>query len=129
MSACEARLSVQPTPEAPRRVRTWLSDLDCLEPSTCEVLKLLLTELVGNSVRHAALDPDDQIEVKIDRWPLRVRAEVSDPGSGINVDLSEPKPEVRGSGWGFVLVEQLSDRWGLETNGHSTVWFEVSTAA
>jgi hypothetical protein len=34
------------------------------------------------------------------------------------------------SGWGLFLVEQLSDRWGVEQIGQATtVWFEIDRPA
>jgi hypothetical protein len=49
---------------------------------------------------------------------------VTDSGHGFMprpraADLTEP------GGWGFVLVEQLSDRWGVVNDGVTRVWLEI----
>lgn len=87
-------------------------------------LQLLVSELVANSVRHAALAHDDWIRLWARVGPATVRVEVSDPGKGF---LSkEPGPEgVPQPRSGLWLVENLADRWGMERDGVTRVWFET----
>ena len=57
-----------------------------------------------------------------------VRACVTDPGPGFEATPREPGDDP-GSGWGLFLVEQLSDRWGVELAGGTSVWFEIDRRA
>jgi hypothetical protein len=54
-----------------------------------------------------------------------VRAEVRDDGSGF--DPGRPRFEFSKGGAGLVLVDELSDRWGVRP-GSTTVWFELGVA-
>jgi signal transduction histidine kinase len=92
-----------------------------LAPETMAMLRLLVTELVANSVRHARGTPIDVTVIVSDDL---VRTEVSDGGAGF-----EPPPEpdpspLKSSGWGLFLVRKLAARWGAEPET-GTVWFEV----
>jgi anti-sigma regulatory factor (Ser/Thr protein kinase) len=93
------------------------------DPEVLFNLRLLVTELVGNSVRHAGLEAGDQITVDFDVDASRVRVVVSDPGPGVTT-LVSGQPQT--SGYGLYLVDALADRWGVEPGaGRSSVWFEL----
>jgi len=87
-------------------------------------LRLLVTELVSNAVRHGARESYAPIELSVVAAPHRVRAEVIDRGSGF-IPPARSEGDDQASGWGLHLVEQLSDRWGLQQNGRTVVWFEI----
>jgi hypothetical protein len=53
-----------------------------------------------------------------------VRIEVENPGRGFELRPRSPDQE-RASGWGLVLVGRLADRWGIESDGSTRVWFEL----
>jgi anti-sigma regulatory factor (Ser/Thr protein kinase) len=121
-----AKLSLQLWVDV-RSVREARHAVDSLKPvSDPEVLfnlRLLVTELVGNSVRHAGLAAGDQITVDFDVDPSRVRVVVSDPGPGIPALEAVHQGT---SGYGLFLVDALADRWGVETGPpQSSVWFEI----
>jgi anti-sigma regulatory factor (Ser/Thr protein kinase) len=86
---------------------------------------LLVTELVTNAVRHAGVGPEQPVRVAVRRLPQRVRAEVTDPGSG----FTRVHPRSNGDdsgGWGLLLVDRIADRWGAWPTASGTcVWFEV----
>jgi anti-sigma regulatory factor (Ser/Thr protein kinase) len=88
-------------------------------------VRLLVSELVTNAVRHAGLGDADRIRLhaRLHRGVLRV--EVEDPGRGFELRPPAPDP-ARASGWGLYLVEELSDRWGMEGAAPGTrIWFEL----
>lgn len=91
-----------------------------------EDLRLLVSELVTNSVRHAGLGPGDGILVWVEVSEGGVRAEVSNPGMGFEVRPVQPGPD-QTSGWGLYLVDQVSSSWGVskEVGGEVStgVWF------
>jgi PAS domain S-box-containing protein len=106
--------------------------LDVLEPDVNHDLladaRLLVSELVTNAVRHADLPEDATIEVRVIAEPQRlIRVEVHDDGAGFDPsDLPLDADDARESGWGLILVDRLSSRWGVERGAGFTVWFEVS---
>ena len=76
---------------------------------------------------HAVQDHVVRHEVHEDlRQALRVA--VSDPGIGFEKRPGPPTPGDP-SGWGLYLVEQLADRWGLNRDGVTEVWFEIDRDA
>ncbi|WP_426363626.1 ATP-binding protein [Streptomyces sp. E-08] len=80
---------------------------------------LALTELVANVVRHV---PDRRCHVLMLREPEGLRVEVTDgvPG-GLIAKAADPLAE---RGRGLVLVEAVTDRWGVEERADGkTVWF------
>jgi len=87
-------------------------------------LALLLSELVTNSYRHSGA-ADDGIGVDIELTADRVRAEIRDNGEGFK---AEPvAAEKRGAGgWGLVILDRLSERWGVRNGPPSCVWFELA---
>jgi anti-sigma regulatory factor (Ser/Thr protein kinase) len=89
------------------------------------IVTLLVTELVTNSVRHADMPDDSELELRIEPMSSRLLAEVCDSGSGFHVrDAVQENREV--GGLGLLLVDRLSDSWGIERAQDSTcVWFEL----
>ncbi len=75
-----------------------------------EDVKLLLTELITNALRHSDVRADDQIGVKAELSDGTVRIEVHDPGR--NGPVAPRKPGAgTGGGYGLYLVESLTSRW------------------
>ena len=109
-----------------RRVVARLSD--DLPPRRLEDAQLLVSELVTNAIRHAGLGAADVITLVVAIDDARVRVEVFDPGPGFALAEPEPDPR-RPSGWGLYLVRELSDRWGVERDAGTVVWFELDRDA
>jgi anti-sigma regulatory factor (Ser/Thr protein kinase) len=112
-------------PEAAARARRELSRLrGDIDPPLMETLRLLVTELVSNSVRHAHAQT---VVLKVLVGRTVVLTEVTDEGPGFDpAETGEPGAE---SGWGLFLVERLAHRWGVNQGTSSTrVWFELPRA-
>jgi anti-sigma regulatory factor (Ser/Thr protein kinase) len=93
-------------------------------------VRLLVSELVTNSLRHAQLRPEDRIRLAVDVDDERVRVEVADPGKGFTFEGQADDPE-NVEGWGLYLVATLSDRWGVANDDDervTRVWFELDRA-
>jgi anti-sigma regulatory factor (Ser/Thr protein kinase) len=116
-------LSLDGGPEAAAHARRALSGLGGqLEAPVMETMRLLVTELVANSVRHAGADA---VALKVAVGRGAVLVEVRDEGPGF-----EPSPRTAGqddaSGWGLYLVDRMADSWGVAREDSSTrVWFEL----
>ncbi len=119
-------VSVPHVPASAGQVRRQLSnDLRArhIRSTVVDEAVLLVTELVGNSVRHARALPDGRILVgwHIDGGRLQIR--VTDGGSL----LDEPHVAHAGPrdtrGRGLSIVDSLASLWGVErSNGSTTVW-------
>jgi anti-sigma regulatory factor (Ser/Thr protein kinase) len=119
-------LRLNPDSEAGSVARHSLDRLEgSLPPEKLENVRLVVSELVTNSVRHAGLSPDEQISLAVVISEGSVRGRVCDTGPGFEKP-SEPRPRADLSGgWGLPIVERISDRWGVERNGCACVWFEI----
>lgn len=114
-----------PSRQAPATARDALAPLGAtVEWETLESTRLLVSELVTNAVRHGGLRADDWIELSVEASPDRVCVRVTDPGKGISRPPPVPRAE-RPSGWGLFLVGQIADRWGIERDDDTRVWFEI----
>lgn len=89
-----------------------------------EDVRLLLTELITNALRHSGMAPDEEIGVKAELTDGTVRIEVHDPGRDGPVEMRQPG--ARGGGYGLFLVERLTSSWGVERLNGTTVWAELS---
>jgi anti-sigma regulatory factor (Ser/Thr protein kinase) len=90
-----------------------------LENGIDETLKLLVSEVVTNAVRHGGSDGPVELHAS---WNSEIRVAVQDHGDGFTHRPRAEEPDEPG-GFGLYLVGQLADRWGVETDGGTTVWF------
>jgi anti-sigma regulatory factor (Ser/Thr protein kinase) len=119
-------LRLNPDSEAILAARHSLDRFEgLLLPEKLEDVRLVVSELVTNSVRHAGLSPEEQISLAVAISGGSVRGRVCDPGPGFEKP-TEPRPRTDLSGgWGLPIVERISDRWGVKRNGCACVWFEI----
>jgi anti-sigma regulatory factor (Ser/Thr protein kinase) len=123
----ERRLPV--SPEAAAEARHALDELaEAIPDGRMRDVRLLISELVTNAVRHADLDASDAIDLVIDVADRMLRVEVHDPGGGFVPSTPSPDP-ARPSGWGLYLVAELADRWGVDSDERTRVWFELDRPA
>jgi anti-sigma regulatory factor (Ser/Thr protein kinase) len=123
----ERRLPV--SPEAAASARRALDHLTGEFPDgRMRDVRLLVSELVTNAVRHANLASGDRIDLVIDLADHTLRVEVHDPGGGFVPTTPSPDP-TRPSGWGLYLVAELADRWGVDSDETTLVWFELDRRA
>src|SRR4051794_40643162 len=99
---------------------------DHVAPSVLETALLLVSELVGNSVRHSGVPEGEEIVVRVHLWRDDFRLEVEDPGrDGVIAPRSQDM--LRGGGMGLHLVHALSERWGVvrAADGPTCVWVQL----
>ena len=123
------RTAIPAGPESALTARRCLAGLrGRLEPDLLQRLRLLVSELVTNSVRHAGVEPGSRVILHVDAGDDAVRVSVIDEGRGFmprprKRDIDEP------GGWGLVLLDQLADRWGVENDGTTRVWLEIDRSS
>lgn len=108
--------------DAREQLAAWVGPLS---GSSEAAAALLLTELVTNAVRHGRVGYGEEVRVTVDRSGDRLRVAVTDPGPGFGLPPSAANQSGEG-GYGLVLVDRLTPRWGFERGPKSTtVWFEL----
>jgi integral membrane sensor domain MASE1/anti-sigma regulatory factor (Ser/Thr protein kinase) len=118
-------VDLDPVAESAARARAAIAPLErALTPDVFANLRLLVTELVTNSVRHARLSGDESIHLLVAASARVLRVEVSDPGVGF--EQGTPRPALDGSGgFGLYIADRLADRWGVDSeDGRTRVWLE-----
>lgn len=119
------RLQFEPGPSAAGAARNALYAIEGrLDPTVMDDVRLLVSELVTNSVRHSHTASRDAVEIEIEIDPRKVRVEVRDYGTGFE-PRARSGDRSKVGGWGLYLVEQLADRWGVACNQVTRVWFEI----
>jgi serine/threonine-protein kinase RsbW len=87
--------------------------------------RLLVVELVTNSVRHAEAGDDAVVSVRAQVRADVLWLEVADGGrSGV---IARHAPDLQhGGGFGLHLVELLCRRWGVQRDAGTRVWAELA---
>lgn len=92
-----------------------------LPAQLAEYAVLLVSELVGNAVRHTGAQ---YFGLRMERRRGMIRIGVRDPSRGLPCLM--PVREMDVSGRGLFLVDKLSDRWGVDLLPRGKVtWFEM----
>jgi anti-sigma regulatory factor (Ser/Thr protein kinase) len=111
--------------DAPGEARRLLDQIaDGLGTEQLWDARILVTELVSNSVRHAR---GRSIEISLNLTPTHLVIEVTDGGSPAGPEIvSEGADALVPHGWGLHLVEALTEEWGVrDSAGQRTVWCEM----
>ena len=108
-------------PAAATRARAAMLALtSVLAPPLLDDLRLLITELVTNSVRHG---PGGTIRVTLNVTDEdSVFAEVADNGREGAVRIRDSADD--GGGLGLRILDRMAARWGVY-EGSTNVWFEL----
>ena len=118
-------VELEPGATAAGEARAALSALDGrIDSNVLDDVRLLVSELVTNSVRHAGAERE-LVRLMVTSNGTGVRVEVSDGGVGFQ-PTARSKAHDEVGGWGLHLVDRLADRWGVETGRRTRVWFEIS---
>jgi anti-sigma regulatory factor (Ser/Thr protein kinase) len=103
---------------APRLSRVQLDEIADELGSRLIDVKLVVSELVSNSVRHANTHEGVQVRVRVDDDKIRV--EVVDDGPGFTLDSKKD------DGLGLTIVKRLAQDWGISVDSTCTVWVEMT---
>jgi serine/threonine-protein kinase RsbW len=105
-------------------VERWLSGR--VSATLFDAVRLLVSELVTNSVTHAQLAADATIRVSVAMSDGVVRLEVENPGEGAVVAVRPDRES--GGGFGLYLVDVIAERWGCRHDGNTCVWAELAVS-
>jgi anti-sigma regulatory factor (Ser/Thr protein kinase) len=119
----ELEVHVPVANSGPSVARREIDPLMAELPEVADDVRLLVSELVTNSIRHGGCDPDATVDVRLVSTGTSLRIEVCDPGNGFEPEVV-PRPDEEG-GWGLFLVDALTDRWGVHRGVQSCVWAEM----
>jgi anti-sigma regulatory factor (Ser/Thr protein kinase) len=118
-------------PDAAAEARRAIAELRAdLDPPLMETLRLLVTELVTNSVRHTECD---SLTLRVAIGKAAVLTEVADNGPNFDAEGAVEAEQLDGraddTGWGLFLVQRLARDWGVKVDQNSKrVWFELGRA-
>jgi anti-sigma regulatory factor (Ser/Thr protein kinase) len=92
-----------------------------------ERAKLVMSELVSNSVRHSGAAAGAGVIFRVRLIAGGFWLEVEDPGDGGAVAQHAATPDAN-SGFGLHIVQALSERWGIERalQGGTRVWAQLA---
>jgi signal transduction histidine kinase len=108
---------------APSQARRWVLERGSdLPRDKLDLLLLLVSELVTNSVRHSGAVPGERVQIALERGDGTIHVDVRDGGPGFDPRDLRPGPH------GLQVVESGADRWGIERSAPTTVWFELDVA-
>jgi len=113
------------TEKTPRLARRALDgQLAYLGPDAEGRMRLVMSEIVTNAIRHGHVDPDGQIHVNVDLTDAGARVEVRQPTTADAAMRTGQRDE---GGFGLQLLDRLTDAWGIDPGPPGIVWFEIST--
>ena len=120
-----ATRTLEAQPAAVSEARSWIMSVTrgLLDPEQVQSLRLIVSELVTNALRHGA--EGERIDLAVTPKPEFLCVQVTDNGPGL-----APRPRALDTddegGFGLYFVEQLARRWGVtRENRRTRVWFEL----
>ena len=123
--AWTVRADIQASSHAPYEARRALAPLlDTLDQQAATAVRLVVSELVTNSVRHAAAGDGASIELEASADNDRIRLTVRDWGHGFD-PAGSSEPGAAG-GWGLQVVDRLVDRWWIDVGCGTRVTCEMT---
>lgn len=122
-------LDIPGIPENVSATRRFLGKLLGDHHPDTDVSKLLLSELVSNSIRHSRSGNGSSVSVVVREIGGALHIEVVD-GGGPTTPCLCPRGELHESGRGMKLVDTMASRWGFTRNpgARSITWFELSNS-
>lgn len=87
---------------------------------------LLASELIASSVQELEPDPARRLRLCVDADDARVRVEVGgrQRGESVRRSLASRETPLLG-GYGLRIVDRMADRWGVQGDDATTIWFEL----
>jgi len=110
-------------PGAARRAMMGLCGEHGIDRAITQTLLLLVSEIVSNAVLHSTGPAEAGVKLSAAVGPRTIRIRVTDAGEGFRPAPRDPSRTE--GGFGLFLLERGAERWGVESEGATTVWFEL----
>jgi anti-sigma regulatory factor (Ser/Thr protein kinase) len=123
-SRVRALYKIDARPEAPAQARRIIAEelSSRLPAGMVTEIQLMVSELVTNGLVHGGREANAPVMLDV-CVNGEVQCRVSDQGAKFAARLNRT-PSVQLGGWGLRVVEELSDRWGMQCSPQRTeVWF------
>jgi serine/threonine-protein kinase RsbW len=101
---------------------------DRLPAARSDEVVMMVSEIVGNAVRHGEPELDGRIGLRLQGDDSVIRVTVLDGAPGFTFDRRN-LDQTNGPHLGLMMVDTLADRWGFSVEGQKAVWFEVDSPA
>jgi serine/threonine-protein kinase RsbW len=122
----EVRRDIPNAQEAAAQARRLLDPFVSRIPEeVLEDARLVLSELVTNSYKHAGSPEGTPIHITLRDSQDRLRLEVID--RSIFDPTPETTEELRSAKWGLLVVERVADDWGRISEGGIWAEFKLGT--
>ncbi|WP_326641031.1 ATP-binding protein [Streptosporangium sp. NBC_01755] len=115
------------------QARGWVVELlsaQCFSGEVLETARLLVSEVVTNSILHSdsGIDPEGLVTVAVGLGRDVIHIEVIDQGSSVNVPAMRSAGEDSLGGRGLDWVHRLSSGWGSDHDPEigRAVWFRLA---
>jgi anti-sigma regulatory factor (Ser/Thr protein kinase) len=116
-------------PDAAAQARAAVAALEeRVNPDVLDDVRLLMSEIVTNAVRHSDSPPGAKIGMTVSVGREALRGQVTDGGLGF-APKPRSAPATEAGGWGLHLVDRLASRWGVDGGASVRVWFEIDLAS
>ena len=111
--------------DAPGIARVEIGEMlaDLVSPVDLLDVTVLVSEVVTNAVRHGRAHARDTVVVHVAMAADLLRVEVCDHGPGFSPP-SNPRRRADGGGNGLMMLQRMSNAWGVATDDGTCVWFE-----
>jgi anti-sigma regulatory factor (Ser/Thr protein kinase) len=122
--ALSRAIMIPPVPRGVHAARTWVEETVTKWQVTQRLddLELAASELVTNAIRHAQDGSSVALLLMYAAGTLRLEVRDHDP---LTLPLKRSPGPTDTGGWGLVLVDQVTDRWGVRaTETGKAVWCE-----
>jgi two-component sensor histidine kinase len=113
--------------KTPRLARRALDgQLAYLGPEAESRMRLAMSEIVTNAIRHGHLAPGERVDLTVDLTDGGARVEVRQP---TRAEAAIRSPRGEEGGLGLQLVDELTESWGFDPGPPGVVWFEIRASA
>ena len=110
--------------KTPRLARRALDgQLAYLGPDAESRMRLAMSEVVTNAIRHGNLASGERVHVTVDLTDAGARVEVLQPTRAEAATPTEGE-----GGLGLQLIDELAEAWGVDPGPPGVVWFEIRTS-
>src|SRR5262245_58439085 len=105
-----ATITLPPDAQAPGRARDFIAhQAHSLPADVVDDAQLLVSEVVGNAVRHG----DGEVTLRLRVHPPALAVTVTDVGREMPVVADRTPDPSRTHGRGLLIVEAVASRWGV----------------